>query len=95
MRTRLCGTGGRTVSDTVSLRSFHVALSLAIVGPVANEVVTWNVAADEPDGIVTVGGTVATAWSLDSATVTGDDAGPDSVTLPVAVLPPAMLVGVT
>ena len=73
----------------------HLRFSVERILPVALGVTIGPLGSLGRGRAVTVGGTVATAWSLDSATVTGDDAGPDSVTLPVAVLPPAMLVGVT
>ena len=60
-------------------------------------VVTVNVAMFELAGTVTVAGTVATEeFEVDSnTTVPPDGAGPESVTVPVRLLPPTAVVGAT
>jgi hypothetical protein len=58
-------------------------------------VVTVNVADDEPAGTVTLGGTVATALLLESATTVDEVAARLSVTRPCEVLPPVTVLGVS
>jgi len=59
-------------------------------------VVTVNVTLVAPTGTVTLAGTVAAVLSLDSVTCAPPaGAGPSSVTVPVELLPPVTVVGLS
>jgi hypothetical protein len=66
------------------------------VAVVTVAVVTEKVAVVDPAPIVTFAGTVATPLLLDSVTtIPPAGAAPDSVTVPVAEVPPVTLVGLS
>ena len=69
---------------------------VAEVDAVTALVVTVNVALVAPAGTVTLAGTVAAVLSLDSVTCAPPaGAGPSSVTVPVELLPPVTVVGLS
>src|SRR2546425_5180756 len=69
---------------------------VAEVDAVTALVVTVNVTLVAPTGTVTLAGTVAAVLSLDSVTCAPPaGAGPSSVAVPVELLPPATVVGLS
>ena len=90
------GAGPRTVSDVVTVTPLLVALSVAVALFWIDVVATLNVAVDAPAATVTLAGTVAAARLDESSTMRPPvGAGPESVTVPVAVFPPRTDAGET
>jgi hypothetical protein len=90
------GAGPRTVNDVVTVTPLFVALSVAVALLWITVVATLNVAVDAPAATVTLDGTVAAARLDESSTMRPPvGAGPESVTVPVAVFPPRTDAGET
>ena len=90
------GAGPRTVSDVVTVTPLLVALSVAIAFVWMSVVATGNVAVDAPAATVTLAGTDAATRLDDNVTMRPPaGAGPESVTVPVADVPPRTDVGAT
>lgn len=90
------GAGPRTVSDVVTVTPLLVALNFAVALLWINVVATLNVAVDAPAATVTLTGTVAAARLDERSTMRPPvGAGPESVTVPVAVFPPRTDAGET
>jgi hypothetical protein len=88
--------GGVTVSVAVRTTPPALAVILTGVEEVTAEVVIGNVAVVAPAGTVTPAGTVAVPLLLDSATAKPPAGAADvSLTVPVALLPPVTLDGLT
>ena len=90
-------TSHSTVNVAVSGIEPAVAVIVAIFVDVSTDVVIVKVAVVLPCGTVIVGGTAATRMLLlfSATTCPSNPAGPESVTVPVAVAPPVTCVGDT
>ena len=87
---------GFTVRVAVRVTPLETAEMVAEVGALTALVVTVNGALVAPAGTVTLPGTVAAELSLDSVTCAPPaGAGPSRVTVPVELLPPVTVVGLS
>jgi len=86
--------GVRTLSVAVFVTPAYRAEIVVVMVAVTAEVLTAKVVVFCPASTTTVGGTAATGlFELDRVTVKLAAAAPDMVTVPVALNPPAMIVG--